>query len=128
MRAGLPLGGPFPLLGLKRPSDAVAAAASQLLEQSDMSAAQELQTQKPAATRVSLLRGGALTPGPQRVRRHKKYLDPELQQRAVEYDGLSKDEQVGRRNVLPLPHWEKRKSLLIRRLAQREVRSEPCRS
>lgn len=29
--------------------------------------------------------------------------------------------QVGRRNVLPLPHWEKRKSLLIRRLAQREV-------
>ena len=40
----------------------------------------------------------------------------------MEYDGLSKDEQVGRRNVLPLPHWDKRKSLLIRRLAQREVR------
>ena len=29
-----------------------------------------------------------------RACRHKKYLDPELQQRAVEYDGLSKDEQV----------------------------------
>jgi hypothetical protein len=28
--------------------------------------------------------------------------------------------------VLPLPHWEKRKSLLIRRLAQREVRSRAC--
>ena len=55
--------------------------------------------------------------------RHKKYLDPELQQRAMEYDGLSKDEAVGRRNVLPLPHWEKRKSLLFRRLAQREVPS-----
>lgn len=59
------------------------------------------------------------------VDRHKKYLDPELQQRAMEYDGLSKDAQVGRRNVLPLPHWEKRKSLLIRRLAQREVRCDP---
>lgn len=34
--------------------------------------------------------------------------------------------QVGRRNVLPLPHWEKRKSLLIRRLAAREVRSRAC--
>ena len=36
------------------------------------------------------------------------------------------DAQVGRRNVLPLPHWEKRKSLLIRRLAAREVRSGAC--
>ena len=44
--------------------------------------------------------------------------------RMLKYCVLNK--QVGRRNVLPLPHWEKRKSLLIRRLAAREVRSGIC--
>lgn len=39
----------------------------------------------------------------------------------MEYGGLSKEPEVGRRNVLPLPHWDKRKSLLLRRLAEREV-------
>ena len=53
--------------------------------------------------------------------RHKTYLDAELQQRAVEYGGLAAQPEVGRRNVLPLPHWDKRKSLLLRRLAEREV-------
>ena len=39
----------------------------------------------------------------------------------MEYGGLAAKEEVGRRNVLPLPHWDKRKSLLLRRLAEREV-------
>lgn len=48
-------------------------------------------------------------------------MDAELQQRAVEYWGLGSRPDVAKQNVLPMPHWEKRKSLLLRRLAEREV-------
>lgn len=49
-------------------------------------------------------------------------MDAELQQRAVEYWGLGQRPEVAKQNVLPMPHWEKRKSLLLRRLAERDVR------
>lgn len=52
-------------------------------------------------------------------------MDAELQQRAVEYWGLGSRPEVAKQNVLPMPHWEKRKSLLLRRLAEREVSPEP---
>jgi len=48
-------------------------------------------------------------------------MDVELQQRAVEYGGLEKMPDVAHRNVTAMPPWEKRKSLLLRRFAQREV-------
>ena len=48
-------------------------------------------------------------------------MDVELQQRAVEYGGLEKMPEVANRNVTAMPPWEKRKSLLLRRFAQKEV-------
>lgn len=57
--------------------------------------------------------------------RHQRNMDAEQQTRAVEYGGLAKSPEVGRRNVLPLPHWDKRKSVLMRRLAEREVPPPP---
>lgn len=48
-------------------------------------------------------------------------MDVELQQRAVEYGGLESMPDVANRNVTAMPPWEKRKSLLLRRFAQREV-------
>ena len=55
-------------------------------------------------------------------------MDAELQQRAVEYWGLGLRPEVAKQNVLAMPHWEKRKSLLLRRLEEREVSPEPWRS
>ena len=49
------------------------------------------------------------------------FMDMELQQRAVEYGGLERMPDVASRNVTAMPPWEKRKSLLLRRFAQREV-------
>ena len=49
------------------------------------------------------------------------FMDVELQQRAVEYGGLEKLPEVANRNVTAMPPWEKRKSLLLRRFAQKEV-------
>ena len=46
----------------------------------------------------------------------------ELQQRAVEYLSLERRPELARANVTPMPPWEKRKSLLLRRMAEREVR------
>lgn len=51
------------------------------------------------------------------------FMDVELQQRAVEYGGLERMPDVAQRNVTAMPPWEKRKSLLLRRFAQREVRN-----
>ena len=50
-----------------------------------------------------------------------RYLDAELQQRAVEYLGLEARPEVAKRNVAPMPPWEKRRSLLLRRMAAKEV-------
>lgn len=51
-------------------------------------------------------------------------MDVELQQRAVEYMSLERKPDLARSNVVAMPPWEKRKSLLLRRMAAREVR--PC--
>lgn len=48
-------------------------------------------------------------------------MDTELQQRAVEYQSLEQRPAVAHRNLTSMPPWEKRKSLLLRRFAQREV-------
>lgn len=50
-----------------------------------------------------------------------RFMDSELQQRAVEYLGLERRPDVASRNVVNMPPWEKRKSLLLRRMAEREV-------
>ncbi len=50
-------------------------------------------------------------------------MDAELQQRAVEYGGLATRPAVAKQNVLPMPRWEHRKSLLMRRLAEKQVGS-----
>lgn len=52
------------------------------------------------------------------------FMDVELQQRAVEYGGLEKMPEVANRNVTAMPPWEKRKSLLLRRFAQKEVKPQ----
>ena len=52
-----------------------------------------------------------------------RFMDVELQQRAVEYMSLERQPELARNNVVAMPPWEKRKSLLLRRMAQREVRS-----
>ena len=49
-------------------------------------------------------------------------MDVELQQRAVEYMSLERKPDLARSNVVAMPPWEKRKSLLLRRMAAREVR------
>lgn len=49
-------------------------------------------------------------------------MDVELQQRAVEYLSLERQPELARANVTAMPPWEKRKSLLLRRMAEREVR------
>ena len=56
------------------------------------------------------------------MRRLAGTLDAELAQRAVEYRGLAARREVARAAVQPLPKWEKRTSLLLRRLAEKEVR------
>ena len=48
-------------------------------------------------------------------------MDVELQQRAVEYMSLERKPDLARSNVVAMPPWEKRKSLLLRRMAAREV-------
>ena len=53
--------------------------------------------------------------------RYAGTLDAELAQRAVEYRGLSARLEVARAAVQPLPKGEKRASLLLRRLAAKEV-------
>ena len=55
------------------------------------------------------------------IGRYQSFMDAELQQRAVEYGGLATRPGVAKQNVLPMPHWEKRKSLLLRRLAKEQV-------
>ena len=59
---------------------------------------------------------------PSILRRLAGTLDAELAQRAVEYRGLAARHDVARAAVQPLPKWEKRTSLLLRRLAEKEVR------
>ena len=49
------------------------------------------------------------------------FMDMELQQRAVEYAGLEQRPAVAHRNLTAMPPWEKRKSLLLRRMAEKEV-------
>lgn len=53
--------------------------------------------------------------------RYSHFMDADLQQRAVEYQGLLKHPDVASRNVTAMPKWEKRKSLLLRRMAEKEV-------
>ena len=53
--------------------------------------------------------------------RYSHFMDADLQQRAVEYQGLMKHPDVASRNVTAMPKWEKRKSLLLRRMAEHEV-------
>ena len=53
--------------------------------------------------------------------RYSHFMDADLQQRAVEYQGLMKLPDVASRNVTAMPKWEKRKSLLLRRMAEKEV-------
>eukprot|EP00884_Botryococcus_braunii_P018832 jgi/Botrbrau1/5632/Bobra.55_1s0021.1 len=52
--------------------------------------------------------------------RYGRYLDADLQQRAVEYKGLEKRVDVALRNVQAMPPWLKRRSLLLRRMAEKE--------
>ncbi|BDA41202.1 AP-2 complex subunit alpha-1 [Coccomyxa sp. Obi] len=52
--------------------------------------------------------------------KYSRYMDVELQQRAVEYLSLEKQPELARANVTAMPPWEKRKSLLLRRMAERE--------
>ena len=55
--------------------------------------------------------------------RYSHFMDADLQQRAVEYIGLMKHPDVANRNVTAMPKWEKRKSLLLRRMAENDVSS-----
>ena len=55
-------------------------------------------------------------------------MDAELQQRAMEYGGLATRPAVAKQNVLPMPHWENRKSLLMRRLAEKQASTSPASS
>lgn len=55
--------------------------------------------------------------------RYSHFMDADLQQRAVEYMGLMKHPDVASRNVTAMPKWEKRKSLLLRRMAEKDVRA-----
>ena len=48
-------------------------------------------------------------------------LPADLQQRAVEFASLLAHPDVARRNVTAMPKWEKRRSLLLRRMAEKEV-------
>ena len=52
--------------------------------------------------------------------RHKAAINVELQQRAVEYQSLDAHPSLSTVALQPLPAWEKRASLLLRRLAERE--------
>ena len=52
---------------------------------------------------------------------HPVLLPADLQQRAVEFAGLLAHPDVARRNVTAMPKWEKRRSLLLRRMAEKEV-------
>ncbi|CAK0759184.1 hypothetical protein CVIRNUC_002678 [Coccomyxa viridis] len=52
--------------------------------------------------------------------RYSRFMDVELQQRAVEYMSLERRPELARSNVVAMPPWEKRKSLLLRRMAARE--------
>ena len=53
--------------------------------------------------------------------RYARFMDADLQQRAVEYMGLVLHPDVAKRNVTAKPPWEKRGSLLLRRLMHRAV-------
>lgn len=53
--------------------------------------------------------------------RYSHFMEADLQQRAVEYMGLMKHPDVASRNVTAMPKWEKRKSLLLRRMAEKDV-------
>ena len=50
-----------------------------------------------------------------------RFLDAELQQRAVEYMGLESRPDLAKQNVTSMPPWEKRRSLLLRRMAAKEA-------
>ncbi|KAK9841331.1 hypothetical protein WJX74_004023 [Apatococcus lobatus] len=57
--------------------------------------------------------------------RYARFMDADLQQRAVEYMGLVMHPDVAKRNVASKPPWEKRGSLLLRRLMHRAGGEEP---
>ena len=52
--------------------------------------------------------------------RHKNSIDADIQQRALEYCSLDAHPTAAATALQPLPPWEKRASLLLRRLAERE--------
>ncbi|GAB4815001.1 hypothetical protein N2152v2_002047 [Parachlorella kessleri] len=52
--------------------------------------------------------------------RYSQYMDPELQQRAVEYRGLAERPGAAAAALQPLPKWDRKTSLLLRRLAEKE--------
>jgi AP-2 complex subunit alpha len=58
------------------------------------------------------------------LERYSSAADAELQQRAVEYRGLSSRPEAAAVALQPLPPWEKRASLLLRRLAERQADGE----
>lgn len=58
------------------------------------------------------------------LERYTAAADPELQQRAVEYRGLATRPAASAVALAPLPPWEKRASLLLRRLAERQGEGE----
>lgn len=58
------------------------------------------------------------------LERHAGAADAEVAQRAVEYAGLAKRPGAAAAALLPLPPWERRTSLLLRRLAGREGEGE----
>jgi len=57
----------------------------------------------------------------------RRFMDADLQQRAAEYLAIGQRPDVAARNVAAMPPWEKRKSLLLRRMAEREARAPPGR-
>ena len=58
--------------------------------------------------------------------RYSQYMDPELQQRAVEYRGLAERPGAAAAALQPLPKWDRKTSLLLRRLAEKEVGRGIC--
>lgn len=48
--------------------------------------------------------------------KYASFMDAELQQRALEYGALHLRPAVAQQNLQPMPKWEKRRSLLLRKL------------
>lgn len=48
--------------------------------------------------------------------KYASFMDAELQQRALEYGALHLRPAIAQQNLQPMPKWEKRRSLLLRKL------------